>query len=419
MSNKSVLRAWLSWGIATFFVIFQFLLQTSAGIMAHRWKADFHIYSLSVANLSAAFFYAYVFMQIPAGLIYDRYNPRIIMTLAACLLAAGCIVFSFTHDYYLAFCARIFMGFGASFGFIGMLHISAVWFKSSAFPLVVSLSETIGAVATAGGEILMATLVVMFGWRNTTFYAGITAVFIAILAFIIIRNKPSVIVPQKKLIKQSIWQTLFQLSKNKQVWIIGMYGFFVFAIVNVFTALWGVPFLRNAYQFSLHTAAAMLSMVFLGIAIGTLTISWISMKIGQRKPLMLICAVINTFLLMLLLFVPNLSAWIIYLLLFLAGLFTAGYVLCFTLVKEIVPHNYRASALAMINMLMMISAPILQPLVGWFIAHHFFSTPHNLALTDRLSLGILPLGLFISVILVFFMQESYCQEQFKEDHIHE
>ncbi len=406
-----MLRAWLSWGITTLFVIFQFFLQTAAGVMAQHWKIDFHIDALAVANLSAAFFYVYVFMQIPAGLTYDHYNPKIILTCAAVTLALGCLIFSYSHNYYIAFLARALMGIGASFGFVGMLQISALWFSPTAFPIIVSLAETIGAISTAGSEILLAWLVVDFGWRYTTFYAGITAVLIALFAFIIIKNKPMSTEPKNIIAEKSIWLSLFQLSKNKQVWLIGIYGFFTFTLINVFTSLWGVPFLTTVYHFSLHTAAQMLSVVFLGIASGTLTISWISMQIGRRKPMMFICALAPTILLSVLFFVPNLSQISIYILLFFSGLFTAGYVLCFALVKELVPVNYRAAALAMINMLMMISAPILQPLIGWFISHQFFGLLHSITLTYQISLAILPIGLIIACILVFFMQESYCQEK--------
>lgn len=411
MSYPSRPRAWLSWGITCSFVIFQFTLQTTASIMAKFWKIDFHISSLALANLSAAFFYLYVFMQIPAGLTYDKFNPRFIITFAAIALSLGCFIFSITHNYYIAFFARALMGIGASFGFVGMLHISAHWFSSKAFPIIVSLAETIAAFVMVANIIFLAWLVEGFGWRDTMFFASIVAFIIALLAFFIITGKTVPKTAAKIHEKtESIWKNLSRLVKNKQCWLIGVYGFFTFTIINIFTSLWGVPFLTTVYHFQLHTAAEMASMVFFGIAFGTLSLSWISMQLGRRKPILLFSAFAVCIFLTVLFAVPNLSRWLIYLLLFFSGFFSSAYVLTFTLIKELVPANYRAAALALTNTLMMISAPLLQPLVGFFISNEFFGLSHSLILTYRLALSILPIGLAIAVILVFFMQESYCRE---------
>lgn len=414
MNKPSPIRAWLSWAIATSFVIFQFLLQTAAGVMAHHWKIDFHINAVAVANLSAAFFYMYVFMQIPAGIVYDRFNPQFILTFAASTLALGCFLLSWTDNYYFAFFARALMGMGASFGFVGMLHISSTWFSAKAFPLIVSLAETIAAVSMTANVILLAVLVENFGWRHTMRFASYAALIIACLALIIIRAKAASNQDHTIVHKEPIWKNLLLLVKNKQAWLVGIYGFFSFTIINVFTSLWGIPLLTNVYHFSLSTSAQIVSMVFLGIASGTLSLSWLSMQIGRRKPILFFSAFITFILLSIVFFVPNLSETMIYAILYFSGFFSAAYVLTFTLIKELMPAHYRAAALAMTNTLMMISAPLLQPLVGFFISHQFFGLAHSVASSYRFSLALLPVGLAIATVLVFFMQESYCKELHEE-----
>jgi len=405
------LTPWFNWGITTFFVIFQFFLQTSAGVMASHWKMDFHLTALSVANLSAAFFYIYVFMQIPVGLIYDRFSERNILTLAALTLAAGCFLFAYTHNYYIAFIARMIMGIGAAFGFLGMLLVAATWFSSRSFPVIISLGETIGMLAMAAGEILLAWMVLTSGWRLTIAYSGVIALLMSFIILFVVKEKPRE--PEaylsKKVVKTSSWITLWQVAKNGQVWLAGMFGFFTFAIINVFTSLWGVPYLRHVYHIDLHTAAKMVSMIFIGVAFGTLLNSWASMKLGRRKPVMIFSSLITALVFSPVIFMPELSHFAIYILLLLTGFFSASYILSFTLAKEIIPTEYRGTALAMVNMLNMISAPILQPLIGLLLTNHVYGLVTNQVELYRITLSILPIGLVIASILCLFMKESFCK----------
>ncbi len=409
--NKNIL-AWSNWAIATFFVIFQFYLQTSAGIMAHLWQKDFNLTALSVANLSAAFFYVYVFMQIPVGLIYDRFPLKWILTFAGFTLFAGCLIFALTHNYYIAFFARMVMGIGAAFGFVGMLHICANWFSIQNFPLMVSLAETIGMVAIAFGEILLAVIVSALGWRQSMLYAALIAFILTVIIMILVRDKSAAITENlaQNYKKLSILKTMKLLSLNKQVWLTGLYGFFNFSLITVFTALWGIPFLRRIYGYNLHQSATMIAMIFLGVSIGTLIMSFLSFKIGRRKPVMFFGPLVTAILFGIINFSTDLPSFAIYILLFFCGFFSATYVLSFALSKETIPSNVRSTALATVNMLIMLSAPLLQTLIGYFISTGFFGLLSETTLIYRLSLSILTAGFFISAVLVLFMQESYCIE---------
>ncbi len=406
MNRRQKYTPWINWGISTSYVLFQFFLQTIAGLMTKPWMQEFHITRVGVSNLSAAFFYTFLLMQVPVGLFYDRYGARKMLTVAALFLSAGCILLAATHNYYVALFARLLMGFGGSFGFVGMLYLSIHWFDAKRFALVVGLSEMIAMLGAGLSQIGLAWVVSSLGWRAAIRWSGFIALIIMILCYTMVRDKPLDTTEIKS--PAQIWHNLVATLKQKQVWLAGIYGFFACSVVNTFTSLWGVPFLVNLYHFNLSKSASMVAMIFVGVGLGAPFNGWASMRLGQRKPIMLVGASISALLLTVLFFVPNLQVWQIYTLLFLIGVSNSTYVQCFAISKETTPVKIHGATMALTNMLVMLSAPVLQNFVGYLLHTHFFGLSDTLSFTFRLSLGILPLGMALAFLLTFAIKETYC-----------
>lgn len=406
MNQRANLSAYLSWFVATVFVLFQFFLQSSAGMMVSQWAKTFDISLVGVSNLSAAFFYAYVFMQVPVGLLLDKFNARYVLASASLMVAIGCFLLAHTDDYAIAIIARILMGIGCGFGFVGMLHVSASRFAHQHFALMVSLAETIGMLGVAIGEVILAWIILAETWQRAINDAGIIALVLTVLIFIIVKEDKHYTAHKKNL---SIFKALGHAISNKQTWLAGLYGFWMFSIINVFTSLWGVPFLQKIYHLNLHTAARMVAMVFIGIALGTVLTSTVSYRMGRRKPILIFNAIMNGLLMGAVIFCPHLAHVLIYGLLFLSGVFASSYILSFAVTKESVLPAYTATALSLANMIFMSSAFILQPLIGYCLSSHFFHLVSHTTLAYRLAVGIVPVGMLLSVVLVLMMRETYCK----------
>jgi len=88
--SKNVVK-YIGWFVVSFFVYFQFLIQTSSSVMQNSWRDYFHLSPLGVSYLSASFFYNYLFFQIPIGVIYDRCSAKKVLAIASFGLGIGCI----------------------------------------------------------------------------------------------------------------------------------------------------------------------------------------------------------------------------------------------------------------------------------------------------------------------------------------
>lgn len=400
------MRTFVIWVIATFFAFFQFFLQTAAGVIGTEWMRDFHLNKVELGSLSSAFFYTYAFMQIPVGMLFDRYSPRYILTLAAFILTLGCWWLAYTDQYQTAFYARLLMGVGSSFGFIGMLQVCATYFSPKRFAFMVGVSEGVTMLAVTSSIILLTWIVSHYSWRVALAGSGVITLLLSITIFILLRDDQ----PRTSSVRLS-WsfsQIVLQLKTiftDRQVILCSLYGFFMFSIVNAFTSLWGIPFLITTYSFSKQLAANMVAVVFIGIAIGGPLSGWISKLMSQHRVILIVAAILGMIVMSVIIFVPHLPQSILFILFFLIGLFCAGYVQCFAVIKDSVELNIRATALATANMIIMLGAPILQLLIGWLLQNHCFGIMSEMDSAYRLSLGLLPLGMFIAIFLAYKVQE--------------
>lgn len=401
--------ALIPWSIATFYAFFQFLGQTATGVMGSNWMQDFHLNKIGLSNLSGAFFYTYVLMQIPAGILFDRYPVRYILALAALIMTCGCFLLAHTESYHIALLARLLMGLGSAFSFVGLFRICATHFPSNRFSLMLGISEGLTMLGVTIGIVFLNWLVIHLSWRSAIWGGGIITSIVMILTFLLVQDPvPETLVAHqhKEFISLKIIMQRLKIIFSNQQFILGsLYGFFMFSIVNAFASLWGISFLIHADLLSPQTAANMVAIIFIGFAFGGPLSGGLTKILDQKRTILLIgggCAAVT---MSIIIFCPHIPEFILYSLFFLIGLFCSVYIICFGIIKDTVSPTICATALASTNMVIMLGAPLLQVLIGGLLQHHFFGLTNNISIIYRLSLGILPIGMLIAFISAFWIRQ--------------
>lgn len=391
--DKQTIIKYIGWLTVSFYVFFQFLIQASSSLMQDDWLRQFGLNHLTVSYLSASFFYTYLFFQIPAGLIYDRYRARTILTVASLSLGLGCLLFAGATSFYFAVFARMLMGAGAAFGFVGMLKITSTLFPSKQFPLMVGISEAFAALATMLGMIAVAWSLTYLSWQQLTIHFAVIVFIITALTIIFIRSPKLSSV--KKTANNSLWHDIRSASRHQVVLFAGAYGFFMTAAVTAFTSLWGVAFLTNAYHMTELQAAKVMSIIFLGLALGCPINGYLSKKFGCVTETMQLSAMLSAFFMSLILY-GSVPASTLGFLFFILGLLGSAYVQCFTLVEQSTDTHIQATSMSVTNMLIMASAPVLQITIGVILNHNSFGFAHTLVQNYQIALTTLPMGMLIA-----------------------
>lgn len=407
-------KAIIIFTLAALFYLYEFILQVSPGVMTDGIMRDFGVGAAGLGFVSAAYFYAYMPMQIPAGLLYDRYGPRLLLTLAILICVVGTFAFTLTNHSELAAGGRFLMGVGSAFSFIGALVLAARWFPAKHYALLVGVAQLLSSVGAMLGETPLAMLVEHFGWRATLNGIGLAGIILAVFMYAIVRDYPAGAEPNKSAQSSNEWQRLKDIVKCKQSWVIAIYAFCIWAPIVVFAGLWGVAFITHLYHVNLTVASLCVSLVWLGVGIGSPTFGWWSDHVQSRTLPLKVSALIGVFSLIVILYVPLPLFWMS-VAMFVFGIASSGQVVSFAVVKDINLPDHVGTASGFNNMATVAGGALIQPLVG-VLLHFFwqgemqFGVPVYHVWHYQAALFILPLCYVVAWYLSHYhIKETHCQ----------
>ena len=323
---------------------------------------DYHFSGLIAGLLSGAFYYVYTVLQIPIGILFDNYNARTLLYVNAALCALGCFVFALGDQILFLFIGRLIIGGGSAFAFIGMSHLIRHYFPIGHYAFMIGISETLGFTITVSGMIVLGSLLDYYSWRYFIAGAGCFGFLISFLCWLLIPdNRPNV--PHERHYSSH----LIIIMKNQLSWFNGLFAGLSFSIITVFAALWAVPFLQLKLNCTLKIASALASMVLLGAGLSCPIYGKLSLYFKKRKPLIHFSCLSTASLTLLLMYLPIQSPLPIGLILFCIGLCCGAYMLAYTIGNELAPKEALSTGVGFTNTLAMLTAPLLQPLVGFLL----------------------------------------------------
>jgi len=395
----------IMWLIPCTFTLVQFLVQLSSGVFVNKLIQDFGISAMLAGFLTSSYYYIYTALQTPAGLLMDYIGPRKLLTIGSIICGLGCLLFAHTTIYFIAILGRLLMGSGASFGFIGLIYAIREWFPKNRQALVTGASEALGMLVAIIGSIGFAAAVSQYGWRTCITFSGYLFLILSLLCGFIIRDhNPANGRPSKR--KTQFWINFRIVIRNRYAWLNGIYLGLVFSFITVFIALWGIPFIKLKLMLPLTHASAIAAIGYLGTAFGCPFFGYLSAQIQQYRPLLIICSILSGLCILLLIYLPqNIVSTSV--LIFLSGFFASGYVLCYSISDEIAPYKLKNTFMGFTNAICVVTAPILQPVVGFILDRGTLVHGHYGLHHYETALIILPLSLFAAAIIAYQLPETY------------
>ncbi|MCH9769709.1 MAG: MFS transporter [Gammaproteobacteria bacterium] len=420
MNSKSTSRlqssaaySWLMILFASLFLFYRYVLQVSPSIMRNNLMRAFHVQAFGFSNLSATFFYSYTIMQIFAGVILDRFGPRLVAAIAILTAATGAYLFAEANSLMAAEFSRALMGVGIAFATANYMKIAAMWFRPSQFAFVggsLTVAVMLGAVV---GEAPLSSFVLHVGWRESLVYCAIVGYIIAGLFYITVRdnNAPLATHGTPLKVEKFAWSGVLEVVSSSQNWLLTLYSGLAFAPMVVFASLWGTSFLKEANQLSNTNAAWLDSIIFIGFGLGGPILGFISDYLKRRRVIMFFGLALSLFALLVTIYISMLPYLLLAVLLFLFGFGTGAFMLGFAVGKEINKLYLAATVIALINTGDAVFGAITQPLVGKFIdwgwQGQMLDKLHYFSVSDyHRAFLIMPIYLALAFIALLFVKEQ-------------
>lgn len=403
--------AWVVWAISACFALLQFTIQLSSSTIINGLIHDFHLSAFSAALLLSSYYYIYMVLQIPAGILIDRFGPRRLLTFGAIACVFSCYLFAHATGLFSAFVGRILLGGGLAFAFIGTLSLISRWFPIERFAFIVSIAEMVGMLGAAFSSVLLTHVVQQNGWRSSIYSFGSIAAILAVFLWVMVRDAPKRYMHQCPAVSLGlidIYRDLGLLLKRGIVWVNALYSGLMFALITVFVGLWGINFLVLADHFSLTTASITSNMAFIGLAMGCPIVGIVDGYWRVRRWMMTLAPGLS-FVVFLLVMTLTMKPLVVSTLMFLLGFFSAPYILAFAIGNEVASNRSRAASIGFVNTISVASAAILQPFVGYLLVHYSTHTAGNHTLYSihgyHVALSTLLFCFAISIVIGLFLPE--------------
>lgn len=409
-------RAWMIWLLSSFFMFYKYALEVSPSIMTTTLMRTFNISGAGLGNLAATYFYSYLLLQIPAGLLLDKFGPRKTTTVAIALCATGSLVFAGANSFFVASFGRFLTGAGAAFAAVNCLKLIANWFPFRHFAIMAGLMMSLAMLGAVGGQAPLAVFVDAMEWRQAMQIIGIAGLVLAAAFWCIVRDRSPDHKRERHIVspKASILSNLKKILTSSQSWWLSIYSGFAFAPVMVFGGLWGVSFIAEAYQLSQNMAAQEVSLIFIGFAVGAPVFGWFSDWLGRRRIVMFWGTLLGLVTICMIVYMPGVSLYSLTFLLFLFGFSISSFLLCFTMIREISLPIVAATAMGFMNAFDALFGAFSDPLTGQFLdlgwegkvvdgARIFSVSAYKAAFLT------LPAYLIISIFSLFRIKETYCK----------
>ena len=382
-ANKTLSYRWIILIILLIAYFFVYFHRTSTAVVGTEIVSAV---GGSVALLGSAYFYSYMLMQIPSGLMADRYGVRSLVSVFLLIAALGAFLIGLGESWNTVLIGRVLIGLGLGAIYIPMLKVLAVWFKKNEFA---SLNGIILAVGNAGAIASATPLAILsdaIGWQDVYIFLAITTLILAVMCYVIIRNHPSekgymsieeiisnetgVSISDSTSAKVSMKSGLMTVvTSGRKFWAPAIAYFLLYGTLMTYEGLWAGTYFNNAYDFE-YNSSWMITAVGIGMIIGAPLAGLMSDRVFHSRKRVSLTGNIGYAVIWLIIFtfagmINNYTFWIA---VNVAMGFTASWmIVTYAQLKDWFPIAISGTAVATMNVFLFLGAGVMQSLSHYIV----------------------------------------------------
>ncbi|MEY9496023.1 MFS family permease [Bradyrhizobium elkanii] len=260
-------RAYLAWTAVAIAYAIAFLQRVSPQSVSLSFMHDFNTDAAGVAMLASSYFWGYTLMQIPAGLLVDRYGVKRVVLVSMIASSLGSAAFALAPNLLDVFVARLIVACGDALVFTALLKLVAQSFADERFGMMSGISQVSGYVGGVIATTPLAAAVSGFGWRACFLF--IACIGLANLAFAKLALKPDPASHSNKTLKGVVLAARQSLAHVAN-WGCAMTFASHFAVVTTLSGVWGIPMVAHFFHISPTAAGTPLLAFMIGNALGSI-----------------------------------------------------------------------------------------------------------------------------------------------------
>lgn len=383
----------------------------------------------TIGILSSVYFWTYTAMQIPCGLLTDRFGPRAACTVFLVIASAGSLLTFAGTEFWMMVLGKMMIAAGMAVVYVPLMKLISVWFPKQDFAVlsgVVIAVGNVGAIAASGPLSLLAEAV---GWRDVFLILGVVTLVLAVACMVVIRDHPSERgLPSTEDVEGSTGDSTkarvpvltglrIVMSGGRRFWPCALAYFLVYGSIMTFQGTWAVKYFDSVYDFAI-SAAWMVTVLGIGkimstVAIGALTTRGIIRS--KRRAMVLGTAAFALTWVVLFVFAGRIESYGFWFAVsFLFGFFGGFMTLTFATIKEWYPVAVSGTAVSAANIFLFLGASI-----GTTVSGYIIGTTYSLENFSAVW-GLMTVFAMVAVALLLVSREKSPDDPvFREEEVRE
>jgi MFS family permease len=285
-------RAWLVWSIGIFSYLVAVTQRTSFGVVGLEATERFHASASAISFFTVLQLLVYAGLQIPVGVLVDRFGSRAMIAGGAVLMGLGQLQLAFADSVPAGVLGRVLVGAGDAMTFISVIRLIPLWFAPARVPLLTQLTGMSGQLGQLISVVPFAQMLHSAGWTPAFLsLAGLSGVAV-VLVVLLLQDLPHGTPAQPA--TKGLRATGVSLSRAwKQPGTrLGLWSHFTIQFSGtVFAMTWGYPFLISAQGLDAGTVASLMALYVAGaIGAGPVIGRFVSRHPLRRSTMVLLIA---------------------------------------------------------------------------------------------------------------------------------
>lgn len=269
-------RAWTVWLVALLVYLVAVFHRSSLAVAGLAASERFDISASQLATFTMLQLVVYAGMQIPVGLLVDRFGSRSVLLCGTALLTCAQIGFALAESYPAALAARVFVGMGDAMTFICVLRLVSSWFPARRIPLMTQLTGTLGQLGAIAAAAPMTWALAQLGWTTAYLVAASLGLALAFAVLLLLHDTPTERHLRGPALSLSAVRASLAASWAHPGTRLGFWMHFSTQFsATVLSLLWGYPYFVKGEHQSEGMAGLLLTLMVLAVMAAGPTLGWL------------------------------------------------------------------------------------------------------------------------------------------------
>jgi MFS family permease len=282
--------------VACFFTVFiSYSIRYGYGVLLPEMLPSLAISKTEAGVIYASFFIAYTVFSPLLGLIGDRYDVRLLLTLFAAVLGAGAFLMGYASSLIQASLFFTLAGIGSAACWAPVMALAQRWTSDKHRGKTLAFVDIGSALGIVGSSAALPLIVGVHSWRTGWMILGALGFAVAVMNLLMIRSHPGEpsVLNGTRLERHNLEPVsvlYLKLLRDVRFWLIGLaYLLTGFAIIIPFTFL--TTYASQELALPYEMAAGLITVVGISAVIGKIALGSLSDKI-RRINIMMVCALL-------------------------------------------------------------------------------------------------------------------------------